>query len=128
MRGWARALLVCCAIGWTAACDSSPRGPGTLVVTVDAGDALGAVTLEVVGPGVTGFEGLGTTETFGSLVSSREGRHRVVVVDPVGGTLRFGIRVQDVRADAPTVTVVAAAGTDNLERITADVDVRLAAP
>lgn len=120
-----RTLLVWGSLVWVSACDSGPSGPGTLVANVDAGDALGAVTLEVVGPGVTGFEGVGTTQAYGSVISARDGRHRVVLVDPVGGTLRFGIRVQDMGAAPPSITVVSAAGTDNLERITTDVEARI---
>jgi hypothetical protein len=123
-RSWPTAAVLCCMIAF-AGCDSGPKGPGTLLTTVSAGGALGAVTLEVVGPGVTGFEGVGGTHAYGGVVSARQNRHRVVLVDPVGGTLRVAIAVQDVRADAPTVTVVAAAGTDNLERTTTDVVVRV---
>lgn len=124
-RSWPTAVVLCCLMLASAACDSGPKGPGTLLATVSAGGALGAVTLEVIGPGVTGFEGLGGTHAYGSIVSPRQDRHRVVLADPVGGTLRVAIAVQDVRADAPTVTVVAAAGTDNLERTTNDVVVRI---
>jgi hypothetical protein len=94
-------------------------------VTVDAPAALGAVTLDVVGSGVTGFEGVGSTEAYGTVVSARQNRHRVVLVDPVGGQLRFSVRVEDVRAEPPVMSVVGAAGTDNLERITTDVEVRI---
>lgn len=126
-RSRSAAAVLCCMIFALAACDSGPKGPGTLVATVSAGGALGAVTLEVVGPGVTGFEGVGGTHAYGTVVSARQNRHRVVLADPVGGTLQVAIAVQDVRADAPTVTVVAAAGTDNLERTTTDVVVRVGA-
>lgn len=106
----------------SAACGED--GPGTLTVTLAAPDALGAVSLEVVGAGVLGFEGSGATEAYGSVVSAREGRHRVVVVDPTGGDeLRFGIRVEDVGAQWPTLRVVSAAGTDDVERLSADIQV-----
>ena len=117
------ATLACFAV----AC--SDNGPGTLSVTVTAPDALGAVSLEVVGPGVLGFEGMGSTEAYGGVVSAREGRHRVVVVDPTGDAeLRFGIRVQDVGAEWPTLRVVSAAGTDDLERMNSDIEVSVARP
>jgi hypothetical protein len=97
------------------------------MVTVAAPEALGAVSLEVVGPGVLGFEGMGSTEAYGGAVSAREGRHRLVVVDPTGdGELRFGIQVQDVSAPWPTLTVVSAAGTDDLERMSAGIEVSVA--
>lgn len=114
-------LLV--ALATTSAC--SDDGPGTLLVTVEAPDALGAVALEVVGAGVRGFEGVGTTDAYGGVVSARQGRHRVVLVDPAGGTLRVGIRLDDVRGEWPTVRAVSAAGTDDVERITSDIDIRV---
>lgn len=122
---WTLAILAAGSILSAASCDSGPSGPGTLSVTVDAPAALGAVTLEVVGSGVTGFEGVGSTEAYGTVVSARQHRHRVVLIDPVGGQLRFSVRVEDVRAEPPVISVVAAAGTDNLERITTDVELRL---
>ncbi len=81
----------------------------------------------VKAPGVLGFEGMGSTEAYGGAVSAREGRHRLVVVDPTGdGELRFGIQVQDVSAPWPTLTVVSAAGTDDLERMSAGIEVSVA--
>jgi hypothetical protein len=115
-------------VWWAAACDGGPSGPGALRVTVDAPEALGAVTLEVVGPGVTGFEGIGDTEAFGSVVSGRENRHRVVLVSRPGGRLEVAVLVDDVGSDPPVISVVAAAGTDDLERITTDVSVRVGGP
>ena len=107
-------------------CDGSPSGPGSLLVTVEVPSAsLGAATLEVVGSGITGFEGMGSTHAYGALVSARQRRHRVVLVDPQGGTLQVAVQMEDVRADPPRITVVAAAGTDDLERSTSDVEVRI---
>lgn len=122
---WTAAALAVASLLSAAGCDSGPSGPGMLTVTVDAPAALGAVTLDVVGSGVTGFEGVGSTEAYGTVVSARQNRHRVVLVDPVGGQLRFSVRVEDVRAEPPVMSVVGAAGTDNLERITTDVEVRI---
>lgn len=122
---WTPSTMVVAFMLSVAGCDSGPSGPGMLVVTVDAPGLLGAVTLDVVGSGVIGFEGVGTTEAYGTVVSSRQNRHRVVLVDPVGGELRFSIRMEDVRAEPLVLSVVAAAGTDNLERITTDVEVRV---
>jgi hypothetical protein len=125
-----RAAALSLLLVWAAAsCDSSPSGPGSLPVTVEArGAPLGAVTLEVVGAGVRGFEGVGNTHAFGGVVSARQNRHRVVLVDPVGGVLRLAIRVEDVRAEPPRVTVVSAAGTDNLARAVTDVEARVVLP
>ena len=126
-RGALRGAWAGLALGLTLLVGCGDDGPGTLMVTLRAPDALGAVSLEVMGPGVLGFEGVGATEAYGGTVSSREGRHRVVVVDPLGGAeLRFGIRVEDVSAQWPTLRVVSAAGTDDLERMTSDIEVSLA--
>lgn len=113
-------------VAWATASACDDRGPGTLLVTVEAPEALGAVALEVIGSGVRGFEGVGTTEAYGGVVSTRQGRHRVVLVDPDGGTLRVGIRMDDVRGEWPTVRAVSAAGTDDVERITSDIQVSVA--
>jgi hypothetical protein len=107
------------------ACESGPSGPGTVFATIDASAGLGAATLEVVGPGVTGFEGVGDTEAFGAVVSATQNRHRVVLVSPSGGTLRVGIKVRDLRAEWPQITVVSATGVDNFDRPLADIEVSL---
>lgn len=96
-----------------AACDRGPSGPGTMNAVVE-GSGLGAVVVEVVGEGITGFEGLGDTQAYGALVSAVEERHRVVLVDARGGRVEFGIEVEDLSVDLPTVTVLFAANTDNL--------------
>ena len=122
---WPRLALVLSLLGAMAGCGDD--GPGTLTVTVDAPDALGAVSLEVVGPGVRGFEGMGNTQVFGGTVSAREGRHRVLAVDPtVAEALQFGILVDDVSAPWPTLRVVSAAGIDDEERLTSDVRITVA--
>lgn len=108
-----------------AACESGPRGPGTFEASLDAEEALGAVTLEVVGRGILGFEGTGGTEAWGAVVSAAEGRHRVVLVNPTSGELSFRILVEDVGSELPAITVVDAAGTDDLQRLTGGIDVHL---
>lgn len=108
-----------------AGCESGPKGPGTIAGTVTGGAGLGAVTLEVVGPGIQGFEGLGETRAYGAVVSQRDQRHRVVLVHPSGGTFQFTIEVADRGAATPSVEVVAAAGTDNRTRSEAGIEVRI---
>lgn len=122
-RSWSAALAVFLAA--LTACDSGPSGPGAIRATVNTDEALGAVTLEVVGRGVVGFEGLGDTEAYGAVVSAGQNRHRVVLVNPVGGDLEFRIRVEDVGGALPMIRVVAAAGTDNVERLTGGIEVDL---
>ncbi len=95
-----------------AACDSGPAGPGTLVARAEA-SALGAVVLEVEGPGVTGFAGRGSTRVYSAPVAGRPGVHRVVLLASDGGELGFSIDVDDLGMDGPFVRVVSAATTDN---------------
>ena len=73
-----------------AACESGPSGPGTLSGTATAtqGQTLGAVVLEVTGPGIQGFEGQGGSIAYGAAVSAQNERWRVVVVGT--GQLGFG--------------------------------------
>ena len=108
-----------------AGCDSGPSGPGTLSATVSSTSPLGAVVLEVVGPGVQGFEPQGSSRAFGATLSATEGRHRVVVVAPDGAPLRFGIRVEDLGADLPAITAVSAASPQNLPALAEGIEVRV---
>ncbi len=121
-RRWALTLGAALAV---AACDGGPEGPGTLTGSVEAPVPLGAVVLEVTGGGVEGFVGAGDTRAYGALVSSAEKRYRVVLVDEAGGQLDFGVRVQDVGASKPSVSVIFAAGADNLPAGTQGISVRL---
>ena len=109
----------------TTGCESGPDGPGNLTATVTGPASLGAVTLEVIGEGIRGFQGLGDTRAYGALVSQQSERHRVVLIHPSGGELRFEIQVDDRRAPVPSITVVAAAGTDNRPRTGGDVSVQI---
>lgn len=106
-------------------CDLGPSGPGTIPGTVVGDASLGAVVLEVRGHGIEGFEGLGDTRAYGAAVAGFEGRHRVILVSPAGGDMRFAMRVQDVGMFPPTVAVVAAAGTDDEPRPAGGIEVRL---
>ncbi len=104
------------------ACDSGPSGPGTLVASV-YGDALGGVVLEVTGAGIRGFEGLGDTRVYAAPVAGKPGTHRVLLIHPEGGELRFEIQVEDLDLDDPVVRVVSAAGADNGPRLNAGIEV-----
>ncbi len=96
-----------------AACDSGPSGPGTVAGTVTGSAELGAVVLDVTWVGVQGFEGRGSSQVYSAPVAGSTDRYRVVVIDPVGGDLHFGIDVDDVYLEGPVVTVVSAADTAN---------------
>lgn len=94
-----------------AACE--PSGPGTLTATVQMPVPTGAVTIELAGPKVTAFEGLGGSRTFAAPLSAADTIQRVVVVSPTGATLQFRISVEDVGADPPRAVVVDAVDPAN---------------
>ena len=120
-----RSVLVLAALTLLAACDSGPSGPGTLSATVSGPTPLGAVLLEVTGIGVTGFVGQGDTRVYGAAVG---GKHRVVAVTGSGGTLRIGIKVDDLGAEPPVVVVLTSAGPGNLVILNTGVTVLIAEP
>ena len=115
-------LLASCVL---TGCDAGPSGPGTISGTVVGAAPLGAALIEVTGVGITGFTGQGDTQVYGALVSDLEGRHRVLLVDQGGGQLQFGIRVDDLGADRPIVSVLDAASPENEVVSTAGVEVRI---
>jgi hypothetical protein len=123
-RGRALVLVAFASLG-AAACDTGPSGPGTITGTVVGDATLGAVVLEFRGRGVEGFEGLDDTRAYGAAVAGAGDRHRVVLVNPAGGDIRFGMRVQDLGMLPPAVVVVAAAGTDDRARSAGGIEVRL---
>ena len=118
---WAAALVVLSLAG----CDWGPKGPGVINGSIVSPVSLGAVVLEVEGVGIRGFVGNGDTQAYGSVVSSIEGRHRVVLVSGSGALIQFGIEVVDLGAETPIATVLLAAGVDNLPRLLAGILVEL---
>ena len=123
-----RAAVATLAAAALAACDSGPSGPGTLSATVSGPQALGAVLLEVTGIGIQGFVGQGDTRVYGAELSALEGKHRVVAVTGTGGTLRIGIRVDDLGAPAPVFVVLKSASPDDLVILSTGVTVVVAEP
>jgi len=110
-----------------AGCSDGPRGPGTLNARVEGPTPLGAAVVEVVGPGIAGFEGQGDTRVYGVLVPAQEGVHRVVVVS-ASGAIRFGIKVEDLGADLPTLTALDVATVLNQPGLLVGVKVRVERP
>lgn len=108
-----------------AACDSGPSGPGTVSGTVTGSADLGAVVLDVTWVGVQGFEGQASSQVYSAPVAGSVDRYRVVVIDPVGGDLHFGVDVDDVYLEGPVVTVVSAADTNNQPMSVAGLEVSL---
>ena len=109
-----------------AGCDLfGPSGPGTLDATVRADEPLGGLVLELEGGGIVGFQGRGETRAYGRTVSEAQGRHRLVLVAPEGATLRFGIEVEDLGAEPPSVRVVSAVGPGNVASNAPGIEVRV---
>jgi hypothetical protein len=118
---WALVL----ALTTLAGCDWGPKGPGVINGSIVSPNDLGAVVLEVEGVGIRGFVGYGGTQAYGALVSSVEGRHRVVLVSRSGSSIQFGIEVEGLGAETPISTVLLAAGVDNLPELLTGVLVQL---
>jgi len=119
-------ILALASAALTSACDSGPKGPGTLNATVTGPQALGAVVLELNGGTIRGVAGQGSTQVYSaSLGGGTQARYRVVAITPGGADLRFGIEVTDLGAAAPTVTVVSVANTSNVSIPPGGVQVRI---
>lgn len=111
MRGLVR-ILPTLVLVLLAGCDSGPSGPGAILARATAPD-LGGVLLDVRGSGIDGFTARGTTQVYSAAVPGSADRHRVILIDPVGGDLGFDIVVQDLGMEDPIITVVQATRTDN---------------
>lgn len=96
-------------------CSDDSGGPGELTGTVQTpGPALGGAVLEVVGKGITGFSGAGSTRVFYAAAAT-EGTFRVVLLSSsASGPLQFRVSVEDVGAKKPSVSVVNLTSPDNL--------------
>ncbi len=93
-------------LGFLSACDSGPSGPGDLNGTVETpGPVLGGAVLEVVGKGITGFSGSGSTHAFFS-PTGVDHTYRVVLIAEVPGPIQFRVSVQNVGAKKPAASVV----------------------
>ncbi len=120
MKRPAAVLLLLAAFGLQGCGDSGPQGPGALSAVVESqGASVGAVVLSVSGPGVTGFQEVGSTRLFSS------GTQRVVLVGAGSGPLQFNILVSDRAASAPTVGVVEAVDVTNARLGVAGLSVRV---
>ncbi len=117
MRRAAWWVSVAAAVLALSACDSGPKGPGTLAVSVSGGD-LGAVVLEASGTGIRGFQGSNGTKVYSAPIGPVPGSptqliYRVIVVGPAGSDLHFGIKVNDVAGMKPAISVVDAVDGQN---------------
>jgi len=107
------------------ACDSGPSGPGELNGILETpGPVLGGAVLEVVGKGITGFSGSGTTHAFFA-PTGVDNTYRVALLSETPGTIQFQVSVQDLGAKKPAVSVVSVVSGGNLPLpATADYRVR----
>ena len=93
------------------ACDWGPRGPGQLRGIVTAATPVGAIVLEISGPGVQGFSEAGQTRAFFAEPSTEVYRVVLVAADP--DRVRFRVDVDDVRSPSLTAVVVEAVDDSN---------------
>jgi len=94
------------------ACDWGPRGPGQLRGFVSSGASrVGAIVLEVSGPGVQGFSEAGQTRVFFAEPATDVYRVVLVAVDPE--RIRFRVEMDDVRSPMLTTVVVEALDDSN---------------
>jgi hypothetical protein len=102
-------MAVALALG---ACDWGPRGPGELRGVVTSGAVrVGAIVLEISGPGVQGFTEAGQTRTF--FAEPEPDVYRVVLVAADADRIRFRVTMDDVRSPALTVVLVEAVDDSN---------------
>jgi hypothetical protein len=102
-------MAVALALG---ACDWGPRGPGELRGVVTSGTVrVGAIVLEISGPGVQGFTDAGQTRTF--FAEPEPEVYRVVLVAADPDRIRFRVTMDDVRSPALTVVMVEAVDDSN---------------
>ena len=109
-----RFVMMLSVVVLASACDSGPSGPGALTGTVrTAGAPLGGAVLEVVGKGITGFTGAGSTQLFYA-ATQEEFTFRVVLISSSPGDLQFSVSVEDKGAKKPSASVVKLVSGENL--------------
>jgi hypothetical protein len=124
-RGVGTLVVVSSAL-FLSGCDLfGPSGPGTIEATFSGPQPIGGLVLEVTGPGIEGFEGTGSTQALGAVVSAAEGTHRVVAIVPVGPDVRIGIRVSDLGDESPQFTVISATTPTSMPLGTGGIQVRV---
>jgi hypothetical protein len=94
------------------ACDWGPRGPGQLRGTVQSeASPVGAIVLQVSGPGIHGFSEQGRTRVF--FAETGTDAYRVVLVAADPSRIRFRVDMDDVRSPMVTAVLVEAVDADN---------------
>jgi len=111
-RWWLMRHAVALGVFVLAGCDSGPSGPGAIEAIV-TGETLAGVLLQVDGAGIRGFSARGDARVYGAPDADRPGRHRVIVISPSSGELRFAIDVDDLDMEGPSITILQATRADN---------------
>ena len=109
---WVRLVTAISVALATSACDWGPRGPGQLEGIVTSGPSpVGAIVLEISGPGVQGFSDSGQTRVF--FAEPQTDVYRVVLVAADPDQIRFRVTMDDVRSPSLTVVVIEAVDDSN---------------
>ncbi len=109
---WLRLVTVMAVALALGACDWGPRGPGQLRGIVTPGATpVGAIVLEISGPGVQGFSEAGRTRLF--FAEPKPDVYRVVLVATNPDRIRFRVDMDDVRSPALSVVAVEAVDDNN---------------
>ncbi len=94
------------------ACEWGPRGEGELRGIVTPGSVpVGAIVLEISGPGVQGFSDAGQTRVF--FAEPEPDVYRVVLVAGDPDRIRFRVAMDDVRSPSLAIVVVEAVDDNN---------------
>lgn len=109
---WARLVTLMGVVLALSACDWGPRGHGQLSGIVTSGAIpVGAIVLEISGPGIQGFSESGQTRVF--FAEPATDVYRVVLVTADPDQIRFQVDVDDVRSPPLTAVVVEAVDDNN---------------
>lgn len=98
-------------------CSDDPSGPGTLTLTVEGPQPLGAAVIELRGDGIEGAEPLAAGWTHLEQVAGGQGQtavHRLVLVQQASGGLSATLRVDDVGRAPPSATLLLASDGSDL--------------
>ena len=110
---WARLVTLMAVALTLSACDWGPRGQGQLTGIVMSGAGpVGAIVLEISGPGIQGFVDAGQTRVF--FAELETDTYRVVLVAGNPDRVRFRVAMDDVRRSGLTATTVEAVDDDNV--------------
>jgi len=94
------------------ACEWGPRGEGELSGIVTPGSVpVGAIVLEISGPGVQGFSDAGQTRVF--FAEPEPDVYRVVLVAADPDRIRFRVAMDDVRSPSLAIVVIEAVDDNN---------------